>query len=689
MANTKTDELNESDKAARKEEIAKAAKEEKPLGTFDYQFFAHTDYNFTAPLHGSNEGQPVMYLAGTSSEIQALAKEQALKNAQSPQQPQRQHQQQPQQTSANNSAIDFNVSERQLTDQNQATLTFPLWQIFPSRVEYANGAKVSFEYDENGDVCSITEQPGATWTRADRVDDKYYRWNRSDGKAFALDVHVLPDGNYQFLNQNGNVNTFTTTGKMYQAKPFSSNFDIRQSVVRVYRQLNKRDDGLLSKAELNQGVSYQWRNEDDAQLVAMMKVHFELIQILRDKAIMKIGRGISMEDVLNYDDRMRQLFKSEASPASMKTIEKLFDAVDSDSDQNISLSELKEKISQQKLTSAQKSSFNYILLHTEKLHAFTPGGYVDRTERMTKNEFLAHYAQVYHQEVGRFMHDGGWGLEKVWRKTMEANRSLYADLNKPEESIKLEAIKQGQVGDCLFLAALGSLIAVRPTAISRLITENGNNTFTVTFPGAWDTPIVVAAPTSTELTLYAKGSEYGIWAPLLEKAYGLLVAKRKNLSTVIPAENTATRENFKSIEILTGNQTRWEYTQNSFSRAFGACECTIGEGDLRKILTRCFFQKVAIMAAALKGAPTENGEPLIVQMHAYSIVKWDSQRDEVTLRNPWGVVPLNASPSDLFRLEAGKEVIDDQSEGILKLSLASFYKKFEAICIEVPANSAD
>jgi hypothetical protein len=556
-------------------------------------------------------------------------------------------------------------------------------------VTYATGAKVSFDYNEAGDVCRVIEEPGATWTRGDKVDEKYYRWDRSDGKAFALDVHVLPDGNYQFLNQNGNVNTFTTTGLMYQSKPFSANFDIRQSVVRVYRQLNKKDDGLLSKAELNLGVSYQWRNEDDAQLVAMMKMHFELIQVLRNKAVLKIGKGISMDDVLDYDDRMHQIFKSEASPASMKVIEKLFDAVDSDADQNISLSELKEKINQQELTAGQRSSFNYIFLHTEKLHAFTQGGYVDRTERMTKNEFLAHYANVYQQEVGRYMHAGGWGLEKLWRKTMEANRSLYVDLNQPVESIKLEAIKQGQVGDCLFLGALGSLIAVRPTAIPKLITQHENNTFTVTFPGAWDTPIVVAAPTSTELTLYAKGSEYGIWAPLLEKAYGLLVAKRKNLSTVIPAENTATRENFKSLEILTGNPIRWEYTQTSFSRSFGACERTIGENDLRKILTSCFFQKIAIMAGALKGSPAESGEPLIVQLHAYSIVNWNAQRDEVTLRNPWGVVPLNATSTELFRFETGKQVIDDNSEGILKLSLASFYKKFEAICIETPASSSD
>ena len=657
MVNSKTGEVNESEKGDKKE---------KALGSFEYQFFGTVDYQFTAPLHNANEGHPVMYLAGTSS--QAIAKNN-----------------EEQRQSQNKAQIDFNRPDKEITDHNRATLTFPLWQILPSSIAYASGGRVTFEYDENGDVCRVTEQPGADWTRGDKVDAKFYRWNRSDGKAYALDVRVLPDGNYQLLNQNGNVNTFTTTGKMYQSKPFSTKFDIRQSVVRVYRQLNKGDEGLLSKSELNQGVSMQWRDADDAQLVAMMKVHFELIQILRDKSILKIGRGVSMDEVLDYDDRMRLLFKPEASSASMKTIENLFDAVDSDNDQNISLSELKEKISQQKLTPAQKSSFNYILLHTEKLHAFTPGGYVDRTERMTKNEFLAHYADVYEQEIGRYVQAGGWGLEKVWRNTMEANRSLYADLNQPAKSIKIEAIKQGQVGDCLFLAALGSLISVRPQSILKLITQHENNTFTVLFPGAPDMPITVAAPTSTELALYAKGSDFGIWAPLLEKAYGLLVAKRKNLSTVIPAENTATKENFKSLEILTGNKTRWEYTQNSFSRAFGNCERSISEADLRDLLGRCFLQQQAIMAAALKGASPERGEPLIVHMHAYSVIGWEPSRGEVILRNPWGVVPLNATHTDLFRFETGKQVIDDNSEGILKLPLASFYNKFEAICIESPA----
>jgi hypothetical protein len=671
MVNSKTGDSKDYDKDAKKDAI-----KDTPLGSFEYEFFASVDYQFTIP-HSTGQSSSQGATQGATRETERKTYQVGQHYDASPKGEQGQ----------GNSSINFAGPAKQIIDSNQAVLTYPTWQILPSRVTYANGAKVDFEYDERGDVCKIIEQPGMEWNKAEKVDDTFYKWNRSDGKNFSLNIRVLPDGNYQLLNQNGNVNTFTTAGKMYQSKPFSPKFDIRQSVVRVFRRLNKGEDGLLSKSDLNQGVSAQWNNEDDAQLVAMMKVHFELIQIFRDKAILKIGRGITIDEVLDYDDRMRLLFKSEASPESMKTIGALFDAIDSDGDQNISLAELKEKISQQKLTSTQKTSFNYILLHTEKLHAFTPGGYVDRTERMTKNEFLAHYTDVYHQEIGRYIHAGGWGLEKVWRTTMEAKRSLYADLNQPSASIRLEAIKQGQVGDCLFLAALGSLIAVRPQSILKLINQNENGTFTVIFPGAADIPIVVAAPTSTELALYAKGSAFGMWAPLLEKAYGLLVAKRKNLSTVIPAENTATRENFKSLEILTGNKTRWEYTQDSFSRAFGNCKRTVSPSDLRVILRTCFIQKQSIMAGALKGAAPERGEPMIVAMHAYSVVGWDESRNEVTLRNPWGVVPLNASQTDLFRFEPGKDIIDDLSEGILKLPLESFYSKFEAICVENSATS--
>jgi hypothetical protein len=69
-------------------------------------------------------------------------------------------------------------------------------------------------------------------------------------------------------------------------------------------------------------------------------------------------------------------------------------------------------------------------------------------------------------------------------------------------------------------------------------------------------------------------------------------------------------------------------------------------------------------------------------MHAYSVIGWDFQCDQVKIRNPWGVVPNNKSVRDLFRFSTGQRLEDDNTEGIFTLPLPSFYKKFQALCIE-------
>ncbi len=94
------------------------------------------------------------------------------------------------------------------------------------------------------------------------------------------------------------------------------------------------------------------------------------------------------------------------------------------------------------------------------------------------------------------------------------------------------------------------------------------------------------------------------------------------------------------------------------------------------------------MAAALKGSEAKGTVPIIVSMHAYSIIGWDPKREEVLMRNPWGVIPLNANSMDLFKFEQGHKLDDDNTNGIFKLSFADFYNKFEAICIESPAESS-
>ncbi|MFA6210837.1 MAG: C2 family cysteine protease [Candidatus Obscuribacterales bacterium] len=99
------------------------------------------------------------------------------------------------------------------------------------------------------------------------------------------------------------------------------------------------------------------------------------------------------------------------------------------------------------------------------------------------------------------------------------NYSLFADVD-PLKSISPEAIQQRSIGDCYFEASLASLAKERPQDIAKMIKDNSDGTYTVTFPGAPSELIVVKAPTEAELGVYNAASEYGTWANVIEKAFG-------------------------------------------------------------------------------------------------------------------------------------------------------------------------
>jgi|GEM_PF-2564775 len=97
--------------------------------------------------------------------------------------------------------------------------------------------------------------------------------------------------------------------------------------------------------------------------------------------------------------------------------------------------------------------------------------------------------------------------------------SLYSE-NDPLKSIAPEAVRQGHIGDCYFEAVLAGLAKANPAVVRDMIKDNRNGTYTVTFPGATTEPITVKAPTEAELGTYNKGGKNGVWASVIEKAYG-------------------------------------------------------------------------------------------------------------------------------------------------------------------------
>src|SRR5437763_10598758 len=82
-------------------------------------------------------------------------------------------------------------------------------------------------------------------------------------------------------------------------------------------------------------------------------------------------------------------------------------------------------------------------------------------------------------------------------------------LSPPLETIDYRTCRQGGWADCWFLSALVSLAFKRPHDVAKLIRDNGDGSFAVTFP--YREPVVVRPE---------EGSSAcdGVWVPVIEAA---------------------------------------------------------------------------------------------------------------------------------------------------------------------------
>lgn len=105
-------------------------------------------------------------------------------------------------------------------------------------------------------------------------------------------------------------------------------------------------------------------------------------------------------------------------------------------------------------------------------------------------------------------------------QTNKASLKLYADEANLHNSIKADAVLQGNAGDCAFKAALTSLAACRPFEIQRMIQPASNGSYTVKMPGD-SIARTVNKPTDMELGLFSNASNPGgFWPTIMTKAYG-------------------------------------------------------------------------------------------------------------------------------------------------------------------------
>lgn len=246
--------------------------------------------------------------------------------------------------------------------------------------------------------------------------------------------------------------------------------------------------------------------------------------------------------------------------------------------------------------------------------------------------------------------------------------SLYDKNNLASDSIRPEAVAQGRIGNCSFMAALASLAAVSPKTIENSITDNLNETYTVTFRGAPATPFIVAKPTLVERSIYARDSQFGYWPAVMEKAYGCYRRSTSFDPKLIDAENTSGSQYWSEIfALITGQHARLVDVKKE-------------QSNLQAVFDEAFKECRALCAWSGDSAGPVTRDAAIPTCHVFSVLSWSSEKRLLTLYNPWGAVH-GAEP-----LDARGEVADGKLDGFFHVTLDQFCTNFDHLHVEEWSN---
>jgi hypothetical protein len=208
---------------------------------------------------------------------------------------------------------------------------------------------------------------------------------------------------------------------------------------------------------------------------------------------------------------------------------------------------------------------------------------------------------------------------------------------------------QGQLGDCYFISALGTLADSSPAAVQNMFIDNGDGTFTVRFytgpygtiynysdgsiSAGFTSSNVIAdyvtvdrmLPTSASgILAYADyGANYtnsanSLWIPLAEKAYAQW--------------NQTGKEGRDGLNAYASIQGGWMATVDAQVLGYNATDYIMTRTDKQVAISALTAHK-AVTIGTLSWSGTNCG---LYPSHAYAIVGYKAATDTFTLYNPWG-----------------------------------------------------
>ena len=100
-----------------------------------------------------------------------------------------------------------------------------------------------------------------------------------------------------------------------------------------------------------------------------------------------------------------------------------------------------------------------------------------------ESKSIANFMLGVDENCGPIFNINGMFKRTQQLKQPQISRALFGLGDKPLDSIRPEAVKQGVIGNCQFEATLAEVAVKDPASIARMIHENADGSCTVTFSG--------------------------------------------------------------------------------------------------------------------------------------------------------------------------------------------------------------
>lgn len=431
----------------------------------------------------------------------------------------------------------------------------------------------------------------------------------------------------------------------------------------VLKQINP-DGAPVTKEQLAKALENPSFKGEQAQVLAAMYKGFDQLHNLSGNDSFFSKKGITGDDVDKY-------------PAAVKEHEaKVRDIYASKiwADQNIKRfagpdGVLKKNDIEKALNGANISAEDK--QHLQKLNKLVDEignnpNWIGGEKGLTKEDIGKHAFSILNDgDRAKLVNNMSYAMSRTAdaRNETNGNRDLY-----PPDGIKPDAIKQGMIGNCYFVAALAAVAKSNPESIRNMIKDNNDGTYTVTFPGAKNEPITVKAPTEAEMGLYNNSGSNGLWASVMEKAFGKYKDNHAWIGSYTPQEGAdGGGYTEKSLALLSGKE----------STELNLYDDKNDPSVVHKYLRDAFESnppKAVTASSRLEWQGWWNGWKTdgdttdgFVRRHAFTITGFNPDGPgggTVTIRNPWGgsenstggtiSVPLHVFVKNFGRVQSHK-----------------------------------